>query len=96
MKIAIKDATSNKNINIKLPMCIITTIVKFGIFPTHYNIDIDDKEKENIGNLVAKNILTHIDKKRLIEGLRYLKKHHKGLVLVDVEDPRGDKVKIEI
>lgn len=90
MKISIRDEDSHKRINIRLPMFAIITFVRLGKWPS--NIDIDNDVKQNIANEIFKIK----NKKALIKGLKYLNKNHKGLVLVDVEDPRGNIVKIEI
>lgn len=42
------------------------------------------------------NIFKNEDKKNIIKGLKYLRKYHKGLVLIDVQAHNGDKVKIRI
>lgn len=52
------------------------------------------KLEENKAILNEKNTKEMVN--QLIKGLKYLKKNHKGLVLVDIEDANGDIVKIEI
>ena len=87
MKIFIRNEES-KDINIKLPIALITTALRF--LKKSY-IEVDEQT-----NSILNNIFNVEDKKNLIKGLKYLNKHHKGLVLVDVEDSHGCMVKIEI
>lgn len=92
MKIIIKDADSNKNFNIRLPMGAIITFLKIGKPILKYSVTSNSDNKNNI----AIDLLNTEDINQLIKGLKYLNKYHKGLVLVDVDDPKGDKVRIEI
>ncbi len=87
MKILIK-SESSKDIKINLPMAAVTLILRIvNILPIKFDKHIDESlnnifKSENINNL--------------IKGLKYLKKCHKGIVLVDIDSSNGDKVKIEI
>lgn len=97
MKIIIKDADSNKNFNIRLPMGAIIACLRIGKPILKYSITSSDDDKgDNNKNNIAMDLLNTNDINQLIKGLKYLNKYHKGLVLVDVDDPRGDKVRIEI
>lgn len=87
MKIFIKNEVS-KDINIRLPMAVLTIALRF--LKKSY-IKVDEQT-----NSILNNIFNVEDKKNLIKGLKYLNKHHKGLVLVDVKDSDGCIVKIEI
>lgn len=87
MKILVKSNDLKKDINISLPMCIITTVLKFvNVSSTKY---FDDKK-------VVNELFKNCDKDNLIKGLKYLRKNHKGLVLVEVDSPNGEVVKIQI
>ncbi len=90
MKIIIKSVEGNTNINLRLPMRIVITLLRIG----KPFIKIDYKENSKINEV--KNIINRDDINKLIKGLKYLNKHHKGLVLVDIEDSGGDIVKIQI
>ena len=85
MKIIVK-SNDSKNINIHLPMFVITTALKF--------IDISKYDSKMTG--IDDDKLKYFDKESLIKALKHLKKHHKGLVLVEVDDGNGEYVKIEI
>ena len=87
MKILVKNNDLKKDINISLPMCMITTILKFVNISSSKHFD-DEK--------VVNELFKNCDKDSLIKGLKYLRKHHKGLVLVEVDSPNGEVVKIQI
>lgn len=89
MRIIIKSIEENKNINVRLPMCAITTLIRF--VNIENKVDVDKDEYVFLNNLFKNN-----NKKNIIKGLKYLNQNYKGLALVDVEDASGDIVKIEI
>lgn len=87
MKVLIQ-SESIKDINIKLPMSVVILMLRIlKILPIQFDEKIDK---------TLKNIFESYDVDNLIKGLKYLKNHHKGLVLVDIDDSNGDKVRIEI
>ncbi|MGL5641063.1 MAG: hypothetical protein ACRDDM_02275 [Paraclostridium sp.] len=87
MKILVKSKDMKRNINISLPMCMITTVLRF------VNIS---RIKYGGDNKVVDDLFNDCNKDNLIKGLKYLRKHHKGLVLVEVDSPNGEVVKIQI
>ncbi|MEG2727324.1 MAG: hypothetical protein RR940_03700 [Bacilli bacterium] len=87
MKILVKSKDIKRDINISLPMCMITTVLRF------INIS---SIKHGSDNKIVDDLFTDCNKDNLIKGLKYLKKHHKGLVLVEVDSPNGEVVKIQI
>ena len=89
MKIIIKSVEENKNINIRLPMCAITTLVRF--VNIENKVDTSKDEYKFVDSMLKNN-----NKNNIIKALKYLNKNYKGLALVDVEDANGDIVKIEI
>lgn len=89
LRIIIKSIEENKNINVRLPMCAITTLIRF--VNIENKVDVDKDEYVFLNNLFKNN-----NKKNIIKGLKYLNQNYKGLALVDVEDASGDIVKIEI
>lgn len=91
MKIVVKTNDLKHNIKINLPMCIITTVLRFVNISSFTN-HTDDISEHKIVNDLFKNC----QKDSLIKGLKYLRKNHKGLVLVEVDSPNGDFVKIQI
>lgn len=87
MKILIK-SESSKDININLPMAAVTSMLRIvNILP----IKLDEHIDEALNNIFKSENINN-----LIKGLKYLKKYHKGIVLVDIDSSNGDKVKIEI
>lgn len=94
LRIIIKNNDSNTNIKITIPMSIVIAglrIIKPFIKEDHinryYKTDNKDMSKG------SKDIKLMVNE--LIKGLKYLKKNHKGLVLVDIESEQ-DIVKIQI
>ncbi|MEG0794618.1 MAG: hypothetical protein RSG95_02350 [Bacilli bacterium] len=87
MKILVKSKDMKKDINISLPMCMITTVLRF--------VNISSR-KYGGNNKVVNDLFNDCNKDNLIKGLKYLRKHHKGLVLVEVYSPDGEVVKIQI
>ncbi|CEK30676.1 hypothetical protein JGS6364_13221 [[Clostridium] sordellii] len=87
MKIVVKTNDLKRNININLPMCMITTILRFTNISSSKYVD---------KNKINSNFLTEFNKENLIKGLKYLRKNHKGLILVEVDSPNGEYVKIKI
>lgn len=85
MKIVVKTDDLKRNIN--LPMCIITTILRFINISSSKYVD---------KNKINSNFLTELNKENLIKGLKYLRNNHKGLILVEVDSPNGEYVKIQI
>ncbi|MDU7966995.1 MAG: hypothetical protein E7J25_08995 [Paeniclostridium sordellii] len=89
MKIVVKTNDLKRNININLPMFMITTVLRFTNISSSKYVD---KNK----NKIDSNFLTEFNKENLIKGLKYLRKNHKGLILVEVDSPNGEYVKIQI
>ena len=87
MKIVVKTDDLKRNININLPMCMITTILRFTNISSSKCVD---------KNKINSNFLKEFNKENLIKGLKYLRKNHKGLILVEVDSPNGEYVKIQI
>ena len=87
MKIVVKTDDLKRNIKINLPMCMITTILRFTNISSSKYVD---------KNKINSNFLTEFNKENLIKGLKYLRKNHKGLILVEVDSPNGEYVKIQI
>ncbi|MGL5753729.1 MAG: hypothetical protein ACRCYC_00175 [Paraclostridium sp.] len=87
MKVLVKSKDIKRDINISLPMCMITTVLKFiNVSSIKYGSD----------NKIVDDLFTDCNKANLIKGLKYLRKYHKGLVLVEVDSPNGEVVKIQI
>lgn len=87
MKIVVKTNDLKRNININLPMFMITTVLRFTNISSSKYVD---------KNKINSNFLTEFNKENLIKGLKYLRKNHKGLILVEVDSPNGEYVKIQI
>lgn len=87
MKIVVKTNDLKRNININLPMFMITTVLRFTNISSSKYVD---------KNKIDSNFLTEFNKENLIKGLKYLRKNHKGLILVEVDSPNGEYVKIQI
>ncbi len=90
MKIVVKSKAENLNINIRVPMAVIITILRVckPFIKIDYNKKTDGKKISEIFNTKDVDII--------IKGLKYLNKEYKGLSLVDVEDGNGEIVKIQI
>lgn len=87
MKIKVKDKSSNKDINITIPMWILTSGIKHADFITRISAKgIDPKSMA---------IINSIDFKIIARNFKDLKKY-KGLRLVEVKGKDGDEVIIEI
>lgn len=89
LKIIVKSKEGNSNLNLNIPMAVVIAGLRLGkpfIKKEHIN-------KYNKGTNSKEIIKEMINV--LIKGLKYLKKNHKGLVLVDIED-HGEIVKIQI
>ena len=90
MRIIVKSKEENTNININVPMGVVITLLRVSKpFIKKY---CDEEVAYGKGKYGFK--ASDVDK--IIEGLRYLKKEHKGLSLVDIEESNGDIVKIKI
>lgn len=90
MKIVVKSKAENLNINIRVPMAVITIMLKVckPFIKIDYNKKTDGKKINEIFNTKDIDVI--------IKGLKYLNKEYRGLSLVDVEDSNGDIVKIQI
>lgn len=95
MKIIVKSKEGNSNLNLNIPMAVVIAGLRLGkpfIKKEHINkYNKGTNSKEIIKD--SEDIKEMIDV--LIKGLKYLKKNHKGLVLVDIDD-HGEIVKIQI
>lgn len=90
MRVIVKSKEDNVNINLILPMGVITTLLGISKpFIKKYN----NKELKisKVNYMLKPNDLDVI-----IKALKYLNKEHKGLNLVDIEQENGDVVKIKI
>ncbi len=95
MKITIRSKEDNTNLNLRIPMSVAIATLRIGkpfIKQEHINKYTKTNDNKDFTK-DSENIKLMIDE--LIKGLKYLKKNHKGLVLVDIED-NGDIVKIII
>lgn len=90
MKIIVKSKEDKTNINISLPMNVVITLLRVSkLFIKKYC-------NEEVAYGKGKYRFRSSDVDAIIDGLRYLKKEHKGLSLVDIEESNGDIVKIKI
>ena len=90
MRIIVKSSEDKTNINISLPMSIVITLLRVSKpFINKYCNEEVSYGKGNYGFRAS-------DVDAIIKELRYLKKEHKGLSLVDIEESNGDIVKIKI
>ena len=90
MRITVKSKEDNVNINIIMPLSLIITLIRISKpFIKKY---CDNEFKFGKVNYTFK----YNDVDVIIKSLKYLKKEHKGLILVDVEQENGDIVKIKI
>lgn len=90
MRVTVKSKEDNFNMNIIMPLGAITTLLR--VSKTFIKRYYDKEIKISKVNYTFKS--DDIDV--IIEGLKYLKKEHKGLYLVDIESENGDIVKIKI
>ena len=90
MRITVKSKEEKTNINISVPMSVVITLLRVSkpFIKKYYN-----KEAENCKGKYGFKVN---DVDAIIKGLKYLKKKHKGLSLVDIEEANGDIVKIKI
>lgn len=89
MKITVKSKEENVNLNISIPMGVITTLLR--VSKPFIKIDFN----KEIKNIKVNHIFRSNDVDVIIKGLKYLNKEHKGLHLVDIE-ANGEIVKIKI
>lgn len=89
MRIIVKNKEDNVNINIIAPLSVITTLLR--VSKPFIKIDFKKVKNSKINYIFGSK-----DVDVIIKGLKYLKKEHKGLYLVDVEEENGDIVKIKI
>lgn len=90
MRIIVKSKEDKVNINIIMPMGVITTLLR--VCKPFIKMNFNKEVKNSKGNY----IFGSNDVDVIIEGLKYLHKEHKGLNLVDIEEENGDIVKIKI
>ncbi|MFQ9977334.1 hypothetical protein [Clostridium cadaveris] len=87
MRIRIKEKSNDKNINISIPMWLVTVCIKHVGFITRVSSKgIDPKTME---------IINSIDFRLIARNFNQLKKY-KGLRIIDVKEKDGDEVTIEI
>lgn len=90
MRITVKSKEDKVNINIKIPIGVITTLLR--VSKPFIKIHSDKEFKISKVNYTFRPNDVDV----IIAGLKYLNKEHKGLNLVDIEDKNGDVVKIKI
>lgn len=90
MRITVKSKAEKVNINIKIPMGVIITLLR--VAKPFVKIDCNKKIK----NIKVNHIFQSKDVDVIINGLKYLNKEYKGLNIVDIEQENGDLVKIKI
>ncbi|CEH36274.1 hypothetical protein [Romboutsia lituseburensis] len=90
MKITVKSKEDKVNINLIVPIGVLTTLLR--VSKPFIKIDFS----KHLKNSNADYIFGSNDVDVIIQGLKYLNKEHKGLHLVDIEQENGDIVKIKI
>lgn len=90
MRITVKSKKEKVNINIRIPIGVVTTLLR--VSKPFIKIDYNKEFK----NIKVNHVFGSSDVDVIIKALKYLNKEHKGLSLVDIEEKNGDIVKIKI
>lgn len=90
MRITVKSKEEKVNINIKIPIGVVITLLR--ISKPFIKIDCNKEFK----NIKINHVFESSDVDVIIKALKYLNKEHKGLNLIDIEEKNGDIVKIKI